>query len=56
MEQFVRLDNIHILVIWTLAEKRALPKHPIKGEKWFMGIKSHVFFIDPVYCSSLISG
>ena len=35
-------DNIHILLG---AEKRALTKHPIRGEKWFMGIKSHVSFL-----------
>ena len=35
-------DNIHILFG---SEKRALTKHPIRGEKWFMGIKSHVSFL-----------
>ena len=48
-------DEIHILL---LAEKRALTKHPIRGEKWFMGIKSHVSFfiyghILQVYCTFL---
>ena len=52
--QFVCPENIHILVIWPQTEKRPLTKQPISGGKWFMGIKSDVFYDPNCRCLQII--
>ena len=54
MVQFVCPENIHILVIWPQTEKRPLTKQPISGGKWFMGIKSDVFYDPNCSCLQII--